>query len=153
MIPDLYLRHLRHLRQIINMRLVTVVGILLIIAHVLTEVHGFAWDLWPEINAINLDLFWSSSFKLKISLHWWIKYLCDDFFIVICFFVMAKISYQYSVRIYMICLVYFLYHIADSICFMYNYKQDRTIYSILLYCSIASTLILISPEKKMHLVK
>lgn len=133
-------------------RLIAILGFVLIGAHILTEVHGFIYDVFPKINEMNVDLFWSKDFKLKLNLHWYIKMLSDDLFVVICFYVMAKIAAQYSFKLFLICGIYMMYHVIDAFCFMYNYKQTTEIYYALVLCSSAATLILITPSK-MKIVK
>lgn len=131
------------------------IGVILIAIHFIAEAHGFIWDFWPQIDDVKLDLFWSSSFKMKLSLHWWLKDLGDDAFMIVVFYLMARIAYQYSIKLYFICLIYMLYHIADALCFMYNYKQDRAVYWALFYSSALAVLILIWPNEKikMHSVQ
>lgn len=136
-------------------KLTIIAAILLIAGHIMTELHGFAFRLWPEINSLKVDLFWSSTYHNKeVSVQWYIKMLLDDFLYVILLFVMAKIALEYSVKLYLICIIYMLYHVADILNFMYNYKQSWNNYLALLYFSTAATVILILPAReKMHLVK
>lgn len=122
-------------------------GFILIGAHAMSETHGVLYDIWPEIDIKKVDLFWSSSYKYAISIHWYIKMLFDDLFVVVCFYVMAKIAAQYSFKLFAICSVYMVYHIVDVICFLYNYKQTTEIYYALVICSSVSTIVLITPNK------
>ena len=134
--------------------LVKLVGVVFILGHLLSEVHGFLWDLYPEIETVKVDLFWSSKFHMQLQIQWYIKTLFDDFLYVLILFAFAKSVLERSVKLYMICIVFMIYHMADIFCFMYNYKQDRLIYWALGWCSTAATVILILPqENKMKMVK
>jgi hypothetical protein len=129
-------------------QLVIILGIILIVGHLLTEVHGIIYDIYPKINTINLDLFWKKNFHFDLSLHWWIKDLCDSMLLIIVFFVMAKIAYQYSYTLFLISVIYMIYHVIDLCLFMYNYKQTKEIYWVLLAATIASTGLLIFHKRK-----
>jgi len=134
--------------------LIKLVGVVLIAGHILSEVHGFIWDIYPQIETIKMDLFWSRSFRMLLPVQWYIKTLFDDTLYILILYAFAKSVIERSVKLYMICIIFMLYHAADMICFMYNYKQDRLIYWALVWCSTASVLVLILPrESKLKCVK
>ncbi len=146
--------HLHHPRRRHMDRLAKVVGILFIVGHIMTETHGFLYHFYPKSETIYLDLFWSSSFKLKLNVLWYFKTFFDDGLLVLILYSVARMVYERSIKLYMIAIIYMLYHIVDIFCFMYNYKQTWEIYWALLYASTAATLILIIPHReKMHSIK
>lgn len=136
-------------------KLTVISGLFLIVGHFMTELHAFLFKLFPQINTIKKDLFWSRDYhNTDVSIQWFLKMLLDDSLYVVILYLMARIALEFSVKLYLICIVYMLYHVADMINFMYNYKQDWNNYLALLYFSTFATLILIAPHNEnMHIVK
>lgn len=116
--------------------------------------HGFIWDVYHDIEKIKLNLFWSKDCDVQLHAQTYIKTIFDDFLCVLIFYAFAKMSLERSMKVYMISVVWMLYHIADIFCFLWNYKQDRLIYLALTWCMVGTTIILILPkENKMKMVK
>jgi hypothetical protein len=55
----------------------------------------------------------------------------------------ARIAYKVSYPLFLIASVYFLYHVADMLLFMYNYKQTGAIYFVLALVSTVSVILLL----------
>lgn len=136
----------------------------LIVVHLLSGGHSFLNRFWPkwinndcaEIRPCTCaDFFWSPWYhNTNVSSQWALKMLFDDFLYVVVCLVAARIIVHESVKLYFIFLVWMLYHVADIILFMWDYKQSEIQQPIMLYAGIAATLILLVPYKeKMHIVK
>lgn len=150
------------LKPLRRLRLRTRLGMVLIFMTFLTELHGFVNDHWPDWAQTKVNVFLSPSYhiwvnenpKYLMERQWYIKFLCDDIYNVIVFLVAAIVAMKYSVKMAFIFLIYFLYSGIDMFLFMWNNKQDKTIYAVMLYASLIATLILIVPYKeKLHAVK
>lgn len=124
-------------------------GVLLIVGHLFTEVHSVLNAFYPKSATIKLDLFWSPSFKMDISILWFIYTIGNDLNVIITYFVLTNIAYRFSSALFFISSVFFLYHVIDIFLFCWNYKRTASVYWILLAAVIVSTIFLII-KKKIH---
>lgn len=123
---------------------ITMVG-LLIGAHLLTEAASISAKLWPSVMAEKVNLFYVDGFAME---RWWyVKMTCDDLLLVVTYFVLARVAYRYSIKLFMIACVFSLYHLIDGYMFWYNYKQSHWLYWALMASVILSILLLIIPFK------
>lgn len=122
-------------------------GVLLIIGHILMEAHSVLYAFYPKSATINLDLFWSRSFKMKINILWYIKMIGDDLSTIITFYVLTNIAYRFSSALFFVSSVFFLYHIIDLFLFCWNYKRTASVYWVLLAASILSVVFIITKKK------
>lgn len=133
--------------------LVKLIGCSLMIGHILAELHGYMGDIWHDMNKIMVDWFWSPYFKMQLSIQWFVKTWFDDALYIFILYAFAKTVIDRSMKAYLIICMWMLYHLADMVCFMWDYKQSRYIYSALLWCCVFSTFFLILPkENKMKMV-
>ncbi len=128
--------------------LAIILSVLLILSHALTEVHSLILFLWPETEHISIDWFWSPTYHMDLNILWYIKMSMDDICWCTTFFVMAKIAYRYSFKLFLIACIFFGYHVIDTVLFWYNYKSSYFVYYFLLGMVIISVLILILPMRK-----
>jgi hypothetical protein len=129
-------------------RLVIVLCLLLIFGHVLTEVASVLTRIWPEAMNQKVNLFWRGGFDME--LYWYIKMSADDLLFTISFFVMSKIAYQYSFRLFLVCVVFFVYHLIDSLMFWYDFKTSHWFYWTMIVSVICTVMFLILPVEKIR---
>lgn len=126
-------------------RIVITLVVLLITGHLLTEAASIASMISPALMEQKVNLFYTGGFEME---RWWyVKMTCDDLLLVITYFCLARIAYQYSIKLFMIACVFTLYHTIDGYMFWYNYKQSHWLYWALLASVILSILLLILPFK------
>lgn len=126
--------------------------ILLVLGHVLTESHTFIYWMWPKSKDYYVDQwFLKPSFKVdQISILWYSKMVEDSLLLVVLLFAGACQAFarnyktylewqRYSLRLYIIWIIYFGYHVFDFCSFMYNYKTNYIAYMVVLgTCTIIS---------------
>lgn len=128
-------------------RNIIIIGLLLIIAHGLTEAHSILAALY-SIKDVAYDVFVSAKFKMLLPLQWIIKMNGDDLLLVIIFFTCAFIAKKYSKRLSLIILIWGVYHIVDMLLFWYNYKSNPiTYWNMIIFCT-AETVMLFLPLRE-----
>lgn len=129
---------------------------LLIAGHLLTEL-GSVLYLINRPKTWHIDPFLSPSYEFPggegIDLYWWIKWVTDDLLWCITFFVLAKIAYQVSFRLFLVGSVFFLYHAIDHFMLWWNYKTSYWMYWVMITAVIATIASLFMPEKKQGIIK
>ena len=100
----------------------------LIIAHLLTELHSLVYALNPKTAETEVDLFLSPSFQFKLSIQWYLKMMFDDVLVVVLCFLLANAWKNYSRALYWIATIYAYYHIIDLYLFYWNYKRTVAVY-------------------------
>lgn len=123
---------------------------LLILGHILTELHTFI--LWIDPSS---EKFYVGNWFIKpnftvdnLNVLWYSKMVEDSLVLMAILFAAACQSYsrnyntylewqRYSLRLYTIWCIYFLYHVFDTISFLYNYKTSYVAYIVAL--TITST--------------
>ena len=132
-----------------------VIVALLIVGHLFTEMHTIVMWLDPEsITYWVDDWFIKPEFKVEhLSVLWFSKMLEDSFLLVVLLFAGACQAYshnyktylewqRYSLRLYVIWMIYFAYHCFDTISFLYNYKTSYVAYAIALGgCTLAASFV------------
>jgi len=123
----------------------TAIVLLLVIGHILTEAHTFI--MWAEPRSVSHYVegwFLKPGFEVcELNILWWSKMIEDSLLLVVLLFAGACQAYtrnyktylewqRYSIRLYVIWVVYFLYHCFDTISFLYNYKTSYVSYVIVL---------------------
>lgn len=138
------------------MRLTILLCILLIIGHLLTESGTIVWELNHRKQAY-VNPFLSPYYKWHdakgIDLYWWIKYVFDDVLWCTVFFVLAKVSYQYSFRLFLVGCIWFAYHVFDLAMLWWNFKTSYWLYWVIYGTVILCLFSLFVPEKKQAIVK
>lgn len=118
---------------------------LLVCGHLFTEVSAILVKIWPEVMSKKVNLFYTGGYEME---YWWYIYFSSqDLLWVITYFVLARVSYQYSIKLFMIACVFALYHTIDGYMFWYNYKQSHWLYWALMASVILCILLLIIPFK------
>lgn len=129
-------------------RKIFILAILLIAGHCSTEFYHIVRWIDPGYLDKNIDLFLSPSFKMELNVVYYAKFMADDVLFCISFYVIAQIAYEYSIKIFWIGWIYFLYHVVDSFLFWWNYKTGYAVYCVMLAAVVLSTIILILPIKE-----
>lgn len=128
-------------------------GCLIIFGLILGEAHSILYQLNPELANTQLNLF-IIKHRFPISLAWYIKNTCDSLLLILVFFVAAKISYQYSFKLFLIFCVCFVYGMGDLFLFWLNYKSEPYSFWLLVasVCTAISFLIF-AKEKRQSIYK
>jgi len=126
---------------------------LLVVGHLLTELHSIImWVAPKSITYYVGDWFLKPDFKVEhLSVLWYSKMVEDSLLLVVLLFAGACQAYsrnyktylewqRFSMRLYVIWGIYFLYHCFDTISFLYNYKTSYVAYMIALGLSTILTL-------------
>lgn len=126
--------------------------ILLIIGHLLTELHTIIMWAYPKSVTYYVgDWFLKPGFCIDdLSILWYSKMVEDSFVLVVILFAGACQSYsrnyttylewqKYSMRLYIIWCIYFFYHVFDMISFLYNYKTSYMSYIVAMtICTVSA---------------
>lgn len=107
---------------------IIVIGIVLIVVHLLTELHSILYAIDPKAANSEVDLFLSPQFQFKLTVQWYFKMMFDDLLIVILCFLLANSYKNYSFVLHLIAIIYAFYHIIDLFLFFWNYKRTVAVY-------------------------
>lgn len=134
-------------------------------SHLLTELHTFMMWLNPKTETLYVDgWFLRRGFTVDhLSILWYFKMIEDGLLTASILFCGACQSYcsnyetylqwqRYSFRLYIIWIIYFLYHVFDLIMFMYNYKTSYGLYIVVL-CFSTSAALFVAFFSKKHFFK
>lgn len=130
-------------------RLIIGLSLLLIFGHCITELASILNNIWPDV--MNKKVYWFFEDKKDLQpmeLYWYIKSTTDDLLWCITFFVLTKIAYQYSFKLFIVGSIFFLYHFIDAVMFWVNYKTSYWLYWSLLATIVLSIVFLILPLEK-----
>lgn len=135
--------------------------ILLVASHLLTELHTVIMWICPQTISMYVgNWFLKPGFSIDhLSILWYFKMMEDSLLLAAVMFAGACQSHcnnyeaylqwqRYSFRLYVIWLIYFLYHLFDLTMFMYNYKTSYWLYITMLSLSTASSLLVAFSGKK-----
>lgn len=139
-------------------KLTILLCVMLILSHVLTEASTLLYLFFPEIDQIKVNPWLDKNYVFYgdpagINLKWFIKYMTDDILLTVTFFVVAKVSYQYSYRLFLVGSTFFIYHLIDTFMLWYNYKTSDWIYWLLNAIICTSIVWLFIPERKQGMLK
>lgn len=135
--------------------------ILLVVSHLLTELHTIIMWANPATSTMYVDnWFLKPGFVIDhLSILWYFKMIEDTLLLAAIIYAGACQAHtttyesflqwqRYSFRLYLIWIIYFLYHAFDFMMFMYNYKTTYWLYIAALSLSTAATLIIAFSGKK-----
>lgn len=129
------------------------VAIVLIFSHLLLELSWIIEKLKPELTTVYIKPVVSSNFhpewyvKGGMNYLWWVKYNCDDIVWCITFATMARIAYSFSFRLFMIVVMFLIYHVADFIMLWWDFKSSHWMYIVLNIIIVISVIMIIWPVK------
>lgn len=126
---------------------------LLIVGHLLTELHTFIYWANPATQFYYVDnWFIQTGFKVdKLNILWYSKMIEDTLLLSVLLYAAASQAHsrnytcylewqRYSMRLYIIWCIYFGYHGFDLLAFFYNYKTSYWLYIIVLSICTALSL-------------
>lgn len=138
-------------------RLIILVGILLLLAHIQLEFSTWYYRLFGTKQIFPLIDFNAAPewYRQKgISIEWWIKLVTDDTFSIITYLVMAIALKPFSQKLYLMSLLFVGYHVFSHFMLWLNYRTSPWMYIVILSDCLISVLILIFvKDKKQAIVK
>lgn len=133
-----------------------IICILLIFGHGLLE-SGALLQRYNNYTPVYIDPFWSPDYKWfdqkGISFYHWVQMNCVEFLWCTTFFVLAKVAYKYSFRLFLIGCVFFIYHVIDWFMLWWDYKTSYLFYWFLNGAIVMAIVSLFAPEKKQGIIK
>lgn len=129
------------------------ISVVLIFAHVLLEAGELSERFWPEFANSIIRPIQSHDFHPKwyvdhgFYMSWWIKMNCDDIVWIMTYMMLASVALKYSERLFVICFLFFCYHVLDYAMLWWNYKTSHWVYWILNGIIIASVILILAPMK------
>jgi len=114
--------------------------------------------VFPQMAYIKINPWLDRSYvfygdKDGIYMLWFLKALFNELTDVATFFVIAKVAYQFSYRLFLIAWIFFGYQVFDAVMLWVNYKTSYWMYWVLNAVIIAGVVIIFLPEKKRAIVK
>lgn len=139
-----------------------IIVVLLIVSHLLTELHTFIYWIDPHSQFDYCDnWFLKPNFSVpKLNILWYLKMIEDILLIGAILFAAATQAYsrnynsylewqRYSLRLYTIWCIYFAYHCFDLLSFFFNYKTSYWLYVFMLSIStILAVIVVVYRHKK-----
>lgn len=120
---------------------------LIIIGHILTYASYFMHLVNRGWSLKKVDWFMSPFFSMKIERAWYLKFGGEHVLWVLTYYIAAKIALQFSDGLFIVCLIFFGYHVIDCFMFWWNYNTGFYMYVDLLWTCIILTKYAILPYK------
>lgn len=128
----------------------------MIVGHILLET-GAGYQIYNNFEVIKIHPFLRANYDWYdpegISLYHWIQLNAIEFLFCTVFFVLAKVSHKYSYKLFLVCCVFFLYHLIDYFMLWYDYKTSILFYWFLNGAIIVACCMLFIPERKQGKLK
>jgi len=121
-------------------------SIVLFISHFVTEFHSFVFS--EKLLNTNIDLFLCPSFKMELSVIWYIKMLSEIIQKIGILYVLGVVGNKVSKKFFNVSVVWMCYNIADFLSFIWNYKETSEMYWALLVASLVSVYFIIFTKDK-----
>lgn len=121
-------------------------SIVLFVSHFATEFHSFIFS--ENLLNTNVDLFLCPSFKMELSVIWYIKMLSEIMQKIGILYVLGVVSGKVSKKVFNVSVVWMLYNVADFLSFIWNYKETSEMYWVLLASSLITVYFLIFTKDK-----
>lgn len=125
-----------------------IIGIVLLIATVLTETHSVFTYLFPIKAEIDVRDWFVIPVPFYVSLKWWIKFNTDSIFLCTLLFCFGRVSKQVSSRLFVIVSIWFYYFALDYLMFLLHYKLQYPAYYVLIVAVAYTVYNVYKPEKK-----
>lgn len=136
--------------------LVIAICVLLGLSHLMLEA-GAGMQILNDYEKVYVNPFWSPSYHWYypegISLYHWVQLNAVEMMICTIFFCFAKVSYQYSYRLFLIGIIWFVYHLIDWFMLWWDYKTSVLFYWFLNITIALTISSLFVPERKQGVVK
>jgi hypothetical protein len=119
---------------------------MLAIGHFIPELANILFYFYPALGTLEIQPFFGSTEKMLAL--WYLKYLCEDILWLLVMFLLCKLAYQYSFRLFRVCCLYFAYHTFDFIMLIYNFRRSAWIYWVVVGVTLIATALIGFPERK-----
>lgn len=126
-------------------------AILLLVFHIGLESSEIYEHIYPASASVYIHPFINYTWPHDprgISLLWWINYCSNDLLWIVTYFVLAKISLQYSYAMFRVAMVFFVYHVIGHFMLWYNYRTGHFMYYILGVACTWCIVAIFSKDKK-----
>ena len=127
--------------------------ILIVAAHVLTFMAAILMRICPGWCQVKEDLFMSPWFKMKMERVWYIQFGGQGVSDLLTYYVMAKIAAKFSDSLFIVCVVFFGYHIVDVFMFWYDFNGHFYIYLDLIWTALILVKYAVHPYKPERLAR
>ena len=126
-------------------------SIVLFISHFVTEFHSFIFS--EKLLNTNVDLFLCPSFRMELSVIWYIKMLSEIIQKIGILYVLGVVGNKVSKKFFNVSAVWMCYNISDFLSFIWNYKETSEMYLALLVASLVSVYFIIFTKDKQTILK
>jgi hypothetical protein len=117
------------------------------------EIPSILTDIWPIWSKTKVDWFISPWFHEKVKINWILKFAFDDLLKIVIFYCLAKIAKQYSTSLFLVMVIFLIYHLIDFFMGWWNFKSSHYFYYDLLWITIVLVMQAVSPMKEGTLAK
>jgi hypothetical protein len=117
------------------------------------EIPSIITDIWPEWAKTKVHWFLSPWYHEKIKINWLIKFAFDDLLKIVIFYCLAKIAKQYSNSLFLVMVIFFIYHVIDFCMEWWNFKSSHYFYYDLLWITIFCVMQAVRPMKEETLAR
>lgn len=137
-------------------------AIWLIIAHLQLAISPTIYKIDRKYASEFINPFLSKSYHFpsyndsppgKIMRVWWIKYVCNDLYRVMIFFVLTAIALRVSWLLARVAGIFFLYTVVDHVLLWVNYRSSSWQYLVINIAMVLAAISLFLPEKKRAIVR
>lgn len=120
---------------------------MLLVSTLLTELHSFAMSYYPKVLNMQVDFFLYKSFfnieVQKMSPIWYLKMLTENLLYLVLFFIVTQLEKGFSIKMFYIFSINFVYHSFDFVSFIWNYKSTYQLHWAVLGLITALQLLII----------
>jgi hypothetical protein len=128
-------KNLTRLREIPRWIRETVV--IMCAARVVCYTAALLYWLSPRLSLKKVDPFLLPSYHNPMVLVWYIKYLCNDIELLLISYAFCKISARVSNYLFLVSVIFFIYHVTDCLMFVWNFKRYDLLYFDLMWTTLA----------------
>lgn len=120
-------------------RLIIIVCLIQIIGHAQTEIATVLSKLYKTYMNEKVNLF--INYDMQMERYWYVKMSGDDILFILVYTVLVLISYRYSLKLFLVSVLFLIYHLFDAFMLLYDYRTSYGIYfnlyiSIFLSCYV-----------------
>lgn len=135
---------------------IILICITLIFGHFLLE-SGALLQKYNDFRPVYINPFRSPDYQWYdpkgISIYHWVQMNCVEFLWCATFFILAKVAYKYSFKLFLVGCVFFIYHVADWFMLWWDYKTSNLFYYFLNGAILIAVIMVFIPEKKQAIIK
>lgn len=121
-------------------RLIIIVCLIQIIGHAQTEIATVLHKTYKAYMNEKVNLF--INYDMQMERLWYIKMSGDDALFILVYIVLVLISYRYSMKLFLVSVLFLVYHLFDAFMFWYNFRTSYGIYWSMYAAVFLSSIIL-----------